>query len=150
MARLEELTKGARVRGVTAEGVVEVVAAQWFGTEALELTFKLADGKVANEILYRDREPTLTVEAAGPAWSFDADGATFRLAAEARRIRLGFLFDPFLAVQTSLVEPLPSPDQRRLSRDAPPAAHALPAGRRSGRRQDDHGRTAHPGADDPG
>ena len=48
------------------------------------------------------------VTAQRPAlWRFDGDGATYRLAAEAHRIRLAHLFDPLLAVHTSLVEPLP-------------------------------------------
>ena len=38
---------------------------------------------------------------------FDADPAAFRLALEAHRIRRAYLFDPMLAVHTSLVEPLP-------------------------------------------
>ncbi len=42
----------------------------------------------------------------GP-WSFDGDGTTFRLVAEAHRIRFAHLFDPLLTVHTSLVEPLP-------------------------------------------
>ena len=33
--------------------------------------------------------------------------AAFRLASEARRISLAYLFDPFLAVQTSNLDPLP-------------------------------------------
>ncbi|MCR4340230.1 MAG: DEAD/DEAH box helicase, partial [Gemmatimonadaceae bacterium] len=45
--------------------------------------------------------------AAGKPWSFDGDGKLFRLVAEAHRIRLAHLFDPVLAVHTSLVEPLP-------------------------------------------
>ena len=43
----------------------------------------------------------------GRPWSFDGDGAAYRLVAEALRIRLAHLFDPLLAVHTSLVEPLP-------------------------------------------
>ena len=50
--------------------------------------------------------PLELVEAGRP-WSFDADGALFRLASEAHRIQLAHLFDPVLAVHTSLVEPLP-------------------------------------------
>jgi SNF2 family DNA or RNA helicase len=41
------------------------------------------------------------------AWRFNADGDLFRLVAEAYRIHLAHLFDPVLAVHTSLVEPLP-------------------------------------------
>src|SRR5208337_2808121 len=60
-----------------------------------------------SELLYRDREPTLTVATHGKPWSFDGDGALFRLVSEAYRISLAHLFDPLLAVHSSLVEPLP-------------------------------------------
>jgi len=40
-------------------------------------------------------------------WTFEADGGLFRLVSEAWRIRWAHLFDAFLAVDTSLVEPLP-------------------------------------------
>ena len=43
----------------------------------------------------------------GLPWSFDGDGQLFRLVSEALRIRLAHLFDPVLAVHTSLVDPLP-------------------------------------------
>ena len=43
----------------------------------------------------------------GLPWSFDGDGHLFRLVSEAQRIRLAHLFDPVLAVHTSIVEPLP-------------------------------------------
>ena len=39
--------------------------------------------------------------------SFGADGRLFRLAAEAERIRLAPLFDPYVAVHASRIEPLP-------------------------------------------
>src|SRR5256886_6637189 len=38
---------------------------------------------------------------------FDADGARFRLVSEPYRIQVAYVFDPLLAVHTSLVEPLP-------------------------------------------
>lgn len=38
---------------------------------------------------------------------FDGDGALFRLVSEAYRIRLAYLFDPMLAVHTSLIDPFP-------------------------------------------
>ncbi|MDR3567195.1 MAG: helicase-related protein [Syntrophobacteraceae bacterium] len=80
---------------------------QWFGSEALELTYKTPTGKVANELLYRNDEQRLDLVEQGRPWSFDGDGALFRLVSEAHRIRLAHLFDPVLAVHTSLVDPLP-------------------------------------------
>ena len=105
--KLEELKPGATVSGVLEHGPVTVVNVQWFGTEALELTYKTSEGTVANELLYRDSESRLKVVEGGRPWSFDGDGALFRLVSEAHRIRLAHLFDPVLAVHTSVVEPLP-------------------------------------------
>ncbi len=105
--KLEDLRANAAVRGVLADNLVTVVSVQWFGSEALELTYKTPTGKVANELLYRDDEARLEIVEAGRPWSFDGDGALFRLVSEAQRIRLAHLFDPVLAVHTSVVEPLP-------------------------------------------
>ena len=104
---LEDLQPNAAVRGILADGLVVVVSVQWFGSQALELTYKTPAGKVANELLYRQDEARLEVAEQGQPWSFDGDGALFRLVSEALRIRLAHLFDPVLAVHTSVVEPLP-------------------------------------------
>jgi superfamily II DNA or RNA helicase len=107
MTRLEDLQPTAAVRGILPDEVVTVVSVQWFGSEALELTYKGASGRLANELLYRHDEPRIQVVEHGRPWSFDGDGHLFRLVSEAHRIRLAHLFDPVLAVHTSLVEPLP-------------------------------------------
>ncbi len=107
MVRLEELTRGASVKGILPEGLVTVIDVKWHGSAVVELTYKDAAGRLGNELLYRDREPTVTLATAGRPWSFDGDGALLRLVSEAHRIRLAYLFDPLLAVHTSLVEPLP-------------------------------------------
>jgi SNF2 family DNA or RNA helicase len=59
------------IRGVLPASAVTVVSVQWFGSDAIELTY------------------------------------LFRLVSEAQRIHLAHLFDPVLAVHTSMVEPLP-------------------------------------------
>jgi superfamily II DNA or RNA helicase len=107
MGRLEDMTPGTRVRGVLPDRAVTVVQAEWHGTQALTLTYRDDAGRVDHELLYRANEPSLVVEAEGRAWSFDADGQLFRLASEALRIRLAHLFDPYLAVHTSNLDPLP-------------------------------------------
>ena len=105
--KLEQLQPNAAVRGVMPDSLVSVVSVQWFGSEALELTYKTPAGKVANELLYRHDEPRLEIVEHGRPWSFDGDGGLFRLVSEAQRIRLAHLFDPVLAVHTSVVDPLP-------------------------------------------
>jgi SNF2 family DNA or RNA helicase len=107
MIHLEDLKPNASVRGILPNCLVTVVNVQWFGSEALELTYKDPSGKVANELLYRHDEPRIEVVEQGRPWSLDGDGHMFRLVSEAQRIRLAHLFDPVLAVHTSIVEPLP-------------------------------------------
>jgi SNF2 family DNA or RNA helicase len=107
MATLEAITRGAAVKGILPEGLVTISDVRWIGTVAIEATYKDSAGRLGNELLYRDREPTLEIVEAGRPWSFDGDSALFRLLSEAHRIRLAYLFDPLLAVHTSLVEPLP-------------------------------------------
>lgn len=106
MARLEELTKGSSIKGILPDGAVTVVDARWHGS-VLELTYKDTAGKLGSELLYRDREPSLEVAAPGKPWTFEGDGKTLRLVSEAYRIRLAHLFDPLLAIHTSVLEPLP-------------------------------------------
>ncbi len=107
MARLEDLKQGASVKGILPNGLVTVIDLKWHGSVAAELTYKDATGRLGNELLYRDHEPNLEIVSQGRPWGFDGDGALLRLVSEAYRIRLAYLFDPLLAVHTSLVDPLP-------------------------------------------
>lgn len=107
MAQLEDITRGTAIGGILPDGLVTVLDVKWVGTVAIEVTYKDSQGRLGSELLYRDREPTLEVAISGTPWSFDGDGNLFRLLSEANRIRLAYLFDPLLAVHTSLVEPLP-------------------------------------------
>ncbi len=107
MAKLEDLKRGARVRGIAHGEIVTVVDIRWHGSDIVELTYKDDQGRLAGELLFRTQEAGLFVEAPGRAWSFDGDGALLRLVSEAFRIRLAYLFDPMLALHISDVEPLP-------------------------------------------
>ena len=83
MARLEELTRGASVKGILPDSLVTVVDVKWHGSTVVELTYKDPSGRLGNELLYRDREPTLEIASVGGPWGFDGDGAMFRLVSEA-------------------------------------------------------------------
>mgnify|MGYP001044994793 CR=1 FL=1 len=107
MARLEDLSRGAQVRGLHAGGPVTIVDVNWHGAACVEVTYKDPSGRPQNELLFRDREASLEVVAPGQTWSFGADGGLLRLVSEAYRIHLAHLFDPLLAVHTSILDPLP-------------------------------------------
>jgi superfamily II DNA or RNA helicase len=108
LTQLEELKRGASVRGVVPGEAVTVVDVKWFGDAAVELTYKVeSTGAVSNRLLYRSDEAGLTVEERPQRWAYDCDGQLFRLVSEAFRIRLAFLFDPHLGLSVSQIEPLP-------------------------------------------
>jgi len=107
VTQLEDLKPGLRLTGILPGQSVVIVDVRWHGTTAVELVYKRADGQPGTQLLFRGDEAQIAIDATPQAWQFDADGALFKLAAEAYRIHLAHLFDPVLAVHTSLVEPLP-------------------------------------------
>ena len=106
--KLENLIPGVQVEGITADGSsVTVEKIDFYGSDAANVLYRDGAGVVREKLVYRhDEEGLRLVESARP-WSFDADGDLLRLASEAYRIRLAHLFDPFIAVETSLIRPLP-------------------------------------------
>ncbi|MBX5457938.1 MAG: DUF3883 domain-containing protein [Thermogemmatispora sp.] len=107
MASVQELHPNVRVRGLHPTEVVTLLSVQSHGPDTVEVVYRDANGRLGSELLYAERLAQLTVVPAEERWSFKADGKCFRLVSEAYRIRLAYLFDPLLAVHTSLIEPLP-------------------------------------------
>ena len=107
MARLEDITIGSYIVGIAGNTPVSIVAAKWYGSAVLEITFKDARGQLASQLLYREDEARLIIEEKSLPWSFDADANLLRLSSEAYRINLAHIFDPYLAVHTSEIKPLP-------------------------------------------
>ncbi len=107
MVRLEDLTAGVKVNGILPNALITIVAAQWSGPDMLTIIYKNAEGELGQEVLARSQEADLSLVEKEQSWSFTGDGDQLRLVSEAHRIRLAHLFDPMLAVSTSMVEPLP-------------------------------------------
>ncbi|GAA0966610.1 helicase-related protein [Actinocorallia libanotica] len=103
---LEELEQGMRIEGVVPSEVVTVLAAQWHGSDALELTYKTKAGALGQRVVFRKDQDELSVARTGSR-PFDAPASDFKAAAEAQRVKLAGIFDPMLAVATSDVRPLP-------------------------------------------
>ncbi|HVF00080.1 MAG TPA: DEAD/DEAH box helicase, partial [Rubrobacteraceae bacterium] len=106
MTRLEEVTAGSVVRGITPEGLAKIVGVEWYG-DVIKVVYEDAEGAVKNRLVSRDEESSLELLGLGGSWAFDGDGELLRLVSEAMRIRLAYLFDPYLAIHTSRIEPLP-------------------------------------------
>ena len=107
MARLEDITVGSSVKGIVANDIVTIIAVQWYGTNVIDVTYKNSAGALGALMIYRESETNIEVMSGNLPWSFDADASKMKLASEAYRISLAHLFDPYLAVHTSSVEPLP-------------------------------------------
>ena len=107
MLRLEDIKKDAAVNGIEPGQIVRIVTTEPVGENALTVYYRTADGRVKEQMLFRSSEAALSLAEAGRPWAFDAPGEEFKLAAEAYRIDLAYLFDPMMAVHTSNVEPLP-------------------------------------------
>ncbi|WP_308615805.1 helicase-related protein [uncultured Enorma sp.] len=106
MAKLEDIRVGTQLTGVVGDKVVTAVAVEWFGNYALTLTYRTEDNVLGDIMLYRDMEPSLRLVSSSQ-WTFDADPSELKLVSEAYRINLAHLFDPYLAVRTSAIDPLP-------------------------------------------
>lgn len=101
------LKPGSLLVGVDAGALVEVIAVSRLPeTAVFNVVYRRRDGQTG---VFVADESTAGIALADSAtrWLFDADPERFRLTIEAHRIRLAYLFDPLLAVHTSLVEPLP-------------------------------------------
>jgi superfamily II DNA or RNA helicase len=107
MARLEDLRNGGLVKGLIPSQPVELITVEWIGDQAVNVVYRDPNSLVSETTLYRDDEHRLELVQGGRLWTFDADGGLLRLVTEANRIKLAHYFDPYLAIHTSLVDPLP-------------------------------------------
>ena len=105
--KLEEITPGNNLTGIEPTLVVSVVAVKSIAEGSLEIIYRIPDGTIRDRLVGRADEDSINVATVERPWSFDGDGEAFKLAVEAKRIDLAFLFDPMMAVHTSNVEPLP-------------------------------------------
>lgn len=108
MIKLEDLKQSLYVRGLEGSEVVQIKSIEPVSADAITVLYKNAQGQFREQMIHRSDEARLElVENSSRPWSFEADGAEFRLGLEAQRIRLAHLFDPMMAVHSSNVEPLP-------------------------------------------
>jgi len=105
--QFEDIRSGTVLKGVVPGQSVTVLAVQHHGRDVVEIAFKDESGRTGSRLCYRGEESHFELVDKGRTWAFDGDGALLRLVFEARRIQLAHLFDPHLAVHTSLVQPLP-------------------------------------------
>ena len=105
--RLEGLKPEALVQGLVGREAVRVVTAEMLGEAACKVVYRSQDGALGEQLLFRSNEAELELVGGGRKWSFEGSGDLFRLVSEAARIELAYLFDPYVAVSSSTIDPLP-------------------------------------------
>lgn len=102
-----DIKPGTALTGLEPGMIVSVIATNPIGNDAVQVIYKLPDGTIRERMISKADIGTVAAATTERPWSFDGDGEAFKLAVEAKRIDLAFLFDPMMAVHTSNVEPLP-------------------------------------------
>ncbi|WP_031587668.1 helicase-related protein [Selenomonas bovis] len=105
--QLRDFVVGSKVNGLEVGKTVEIVAVKHHGDMVADVTYKDANGNLNGQMVYADQATEMELSEKALPWSFDADADRMRLVSEAYRIHLAYLFDPYLAVHTSSIEPLP-------------------------------------------
>jgi SNF2 family DNA or RNA helicase len=105
-----DLMPGTSVKGLDYNNAVKIVYVEHHhigSTEYANITYKRPDGSTLTVVLYPEQLRNLTIIEREPRLKLRADGDISKLLIEAQRIKWAHLFDPYLAMHTSDVEPLP-------------------------------------------
>lgn len=102
--KISDIKGGQILQGISSDPVT-VISVSHYGEGACQLVYRKSDGTINEEILYLGDN----IEVVEPSSSrtYSADGDIFKLVAEAKRIKQAYLFDPYFAVHSSAIEPLP-------------------------------------------
>lgn len=104
---LDVVRKDAVLRGLAGPEPATVLAVTRLTDDSANVVYRTERGGLGERMVFAADLPGITAVEAGAAFSFDGEPASFKLAAEARRMRLAHLFDPQAGLGTSDVDPLP-------------------------------------------
>ncbi len=106
MIESKDIVNGCRLTGILANGTVEVLKVIPHG-RVIEIVYQTDRGDVGKQMILEDDMASISLAEEALPWQFDGDANLMRLVSESYRIELAHLFDPYLAVHTSSIEPLP-------------------------------------------
>ncbi len=105
--KIEDIKLGLALTGLDPVVIATVAAVPLIAEGTISVIYKTLGGAIAERLLNRADEPAINIATSQRPWAFDGDGDPFKLAVEAKRIDLAFLFDPMMAVHTSNVDQRP-------------------------------------------
>ena len=85
----------------------KIIFVKLYGNKFAEIVYKDDYGNFRNQMLSADQLRELNLVEIASHWQFDSDSENFRLTSEAYRMSVAYLFEPYLAIYSSLIEPLP-------------------------------------------
>jgi len=104
---IKDIKPGLQLQGIEPDGIINVDAVRPISDDAVQIFYKKPNGALSERLISGVDAKNIQIAVVERPWSFEGDGDAFKLAVEAKRIDLAFLFDPMMAVHTSNVEPLP-------------------------------------------
>ena len=105
--KTDQIKSGITVAGVVPDENVTIENINWYGESIAEIIYKRTNGTVESRLLYESDIQKLQPVASPSGYTFECSPSAFRLVAEARRISQAYLYDPFMAVHSSAIQPLP-------------------------------------------
>lgn len=102
----EELKPEARVGNLVLGQLVTIIYVNKTNDNVASVGYRREDGGIHERVLYPEDLASLEL-VCEPQHPFDADGRLFRLIAEAWRLRNAHLFDPYSALHSARIRPLP-------------------------------------------
>ena len=94
MVKLEDITKGTRLKGLSGQTLLTIESTTWHGSDVIEVIYKDPQGQLGNHLVYRDDEASLALVEAGRPWSFDGDAEQLKLVSEAYRHQSSVVIRP--------------------------------------------------------
>lgn len=105
--RLQELKENIIVIGLCGEDKVRINKVDFISDEAANVIGTCSDGHIYSGCIFAEDAEKFRIVATQTGWDFSADAASYKRISEAYRIQLAFQFDPWLAIRSSKIQPLP-------------------------------------------
>ena len=102
-----QIFPGSRLKSIAFGQTVTVSHIELQGEDAATVIFKHDDGQIGERIVFRSDLESLSFASEASPFTFEGNADDFKLAAEALRIKYAALYDPFIAVNSSDLKPLP-------------------------------------------
>lgn len=104
---ISEINANTTILGIEQDTPITIQAAASISESSVNVFYTMPDGTVKSRLITKKDAGNLSIAKDNLPCSFTGDAHEFKLALEAKRIELAYLFDPVMAVHSSNIEPLP-------------------------------------------